>query len=175
MLNEAIVTVVRATGWSLEYVGGLPIDHFRTILDEITFQKKCETYQAAYNTATIVCTLASSEDRHYVPEDIIGEAPERRDMTGEPKLTQQAKLESITLADGKEYQLAPLTVNLMADLEDQFDKPISELFSGSVRMKVLRALFFARMKPNYLDMTEQRLGDLMTSDVLADMKEKLGV
>jgi hypothetical protein len=174
MLNEAIVTIARETGWTLEYIRSLPVDYLQVILNEITFQKTSESYQATYNAAMIVCALINSEDKHYTPEEIIGERPERRIMA-EVNIAQPPKFDSLVLADGKEYQLAPLTVNIMADLEDKFDKPIDELFSGSVRMKVLRALLFARIKNSCPDMTEEQLGDLITDDVLINMKNKLGV
>lgn len=175
MLNELIVSIARATGWSLEYIRNQPFAYMQTLLREIVYQKSLESYQAAYNTAMIVCTLINTEDKHFTPEDIIGERPERRTMVEEVKLAQPPKLNSIVLADGKEYQLAPLNANMIADIEDKFDKCFEELFSGRVRMKVLRALLFARIKKTCPDMTEEQLGDLITDNVLIHMKNKLGV
>jgi hypothetical protein len=174
MLNEAIVTIARETGWTLEYIRSLPVDYLQVILDEITFQKASEAYQLAYNSAMVVCALINSEDKQYTPEEIIGERPERRVMA-ELNIAQTPKITSITLADGKEYQLAPLTANMIADLEDRFNKSTDELFSGGVRMRAVIALYFARIKQNYPDMTEQKLGDLITDDVLINMNKKLGV
>jgi hypothetical protein len=174
MLNEAIVLIARETGWTLEYIRSQPVSYLQVVLNEITYQRSLESYQAAYNSAMVVCALINSEDRHYTPEEIIGERPERRIME-EVKLAQPPKVISITLSDGNEYQLSPLDVNMMADIEERFDKPIEQLFSPPVRIKVLRAVFFARIKNTYPDMTEEQLGRLITDDVLISMKNKLGI
>jgi hypothetical protein len=173
-LNEAIVTIARETGWNLEYIRNLPIDYLQTLFSEVSFQKSLEMYQSSYNTAMVICALINSDDRHYSPEEIIGERPERRVME-EIKLAQSPKITSIVLADGKEYNLSPLTANMIADLEDRFDKSTSELFSGSVRMRAVIALYFTRLKSNYPELTEQKLGDLITDDVLIETRKKLGV
>jgi hypothetical protein len=173
MINEAIALIARETGWSLEYIRSQPISYIQALLNEINFQKSLDVYQQAYNSAMIVCALVNDKTKHYKPEDIIGEHPERRAMTNESTLAQSPKFGSITLGDGKEYQLAPLNVNMMAGIEEKFDKSMSELFSGSVRMKVLRALLFARLQAGCPDMTEEKLGELITDDVLVAMKTKL--
>lgn len=174
-LNETIAVVARETGWALEYIRSQPVTYIQTLLNEILFQKSIETYQAAYNSAMIVCVLINDKHKHYKPEDIIGERPERRTMAEDSKLAQPPKFDTIILADSKEYQLVPLNLNMMADIEDTFDKSIDELFSGSVRMKVMRAILFARLKPACPDMTEEQLGELITDDVLINMTSKLGV
>jgi len=173
MLNETIALIARETGWTLEYIRSQPVSYIQSLIKEITFQKSSETYQAAYNSAMIVCALINSKSHHYKPEDIIGHPPERRVMEN-PKLGQPPKVDSITLADGKEYQLAPLNVNMLADIEDMFDKSIDELVSGSIRMKVMRAILFARLKPTCPDMTEEQLGELMTENVLINIANILG-
>lgn len=169
MLNEAITTIAKETGWSLEYIRSQPISYIQTLLNEINFQESIVAYRQAYNSALIVCALISDKARHYSPEEIIGEQPQRRIME-EPKLGQPPKLHNVVLADGKEYQLAPLNVNMLANIEEKFDKGIDELFSGTIRMKVLRALLFARIQPGHPDMTEDKLGELLTDDVLLNIK-----
>ena len=167
MIDAAITLIARETGWPLEYIREQPVSHIQALLDEINYQKSVETYQEAYNSALIVCALVSSKDRHYKPEDIIGERPERRDM--EDKLM-NTKTDTITLADGQEYKLAPVNLNILTEVEDRFDKSISDLFSGSVRVGVYKAFLFARIKRNYPDMTEDKLGELITDDVLINLK-----
>ena len=172
-LNETIVLIARETGWTLEYIRSQPVNYVQALVNEITFQKSTESYQAAYNSAMIVCALVNSKERHYKPEEIIGQCPERRVME-DIKLAQPPKVNTIILADGKEYQLSPLNVNMMADIEDKFDKSLDELITPPIRMKTLRALLFARIQPN-CDMTEEQLGKLLTDDVLIAMRTKLGV
>ena len=172
ILNETIALIARETGWSLEYIRSQPVSYLQVLVNEITFKESIEAYQQAYNSAMVVCALVSDKSRQYKPEEIIGERPERRDMET-IKLGQPPKIENITLADGKEYALAPLNVNMMADIEEKFDKSISELFSGTMRIKVLRALLFARIEPGCPDMTEEKLGKLITDTVLININ--LGV
>lgn len=169
MLNEVVTIIARETGWSLEYIRSQPFSYIQALLNEINFQQSSEAYRQAYNSAMIVCALISDKSRHYKPEEIIGQPPERRIME-DTKLAQPPKLQNVVLADGKEYQLAPLNVNMLAEIEEKFDKGIDELFSGTIRMKVLRALLFVRIHPGYPDMTEEKLGDLLTDDVLLNIK-----
>ena len=173
-LNEQITLIARETGWSHEYIPAHYYCHLLTICGEIIYQRESEDYQRLYGSAIIVCTLASSKTHHYRPEEIIGHRPERRVMESN-NLAKPIRLDNITLADGKEYKLAPLTANIMAALEDQFDKSIDELFGAKLRMKVFRALVFARIKPNYPDMTEEQVGDLMTDDVIINFRKTAGL
>jgi hypothetical protein len=172
-LNEGISLIARETGWTLEYIRSLPVRHFQVLVYEFTFERSVETYRDAYNAAMIVCALINSKSHHYKPEDIIGERPERRDMTD--KIGQLPRLDVITLADGKEYQLAPLNINMLVDMEDKFGKSMDELFTPPVHAKVLRAMLFARIKPSMPTMTEDQLGELITDVVLLNIGNKLGV
>lgn len=172
-LNEAISLIARETGWTLEYIRSLPVRYFQVLVYEFTFEKSLETYRDAYNAAMVVCALINSKSHHYKVEDIIGYPPERRDME-ETNLGQIPKMNTIILADGKEYTLSPLDVNMMADIEDKFNKSLEELIIPPIRMKVVRALLFARIQPN-CDMTEEQLGKLLTDDVLIATRTKLGV
>lgn len=173
-LNEQIALIARETGWSLEYIREQPFPQLNALTAEILHQRAITDYMSAYNAALIVCTLASGKSHTYRPEEIIGQPPERRVMS-ENNLAKPVDLARIELTDGKEYDLAPLTANIMADLEDKFDKSIDELFSGRVRMKVFRALVYARLHPKYPDLTEEQLGDLLTAAVLIKAKTNLGV
>jgi hypothetical protein len=173
-LNEAISLIARETGWTLEYIRSLPVGYFQVLVYEFTFEKSLEIYRDAYNAAMIVCALINSKSHHYKPEDIIGHLPERRDMEN-PKLGQLPKVDTITLADGKEYQLAPLNINMLVDMEDKLNKSMDELFTPPVHAKVLRAMLFARVKPGCPNMTEDQLGELITDVVLLNIGNKLGV
>lgn len=173
-LNEQIALIARETGWTLEYIRSQPFMQLNALTAEILNQQDIENYNRLYSAALIVCTLASGKSHTYKPVEIIGERPERRVMA-QNNLAKPAKLGKITLADGKEYELATLDANIMADLEDKFDKTIDELFSGPVRMKVFRALIYARLHPNFPDMTEEQIGALLTDQVIINMKKTMGV
>jgi hypothetical protein len=171
MISDAAITLlIRETGWTLEYIRGQPVSYLQSLLNEISYQKSLESYKETYNSAMVVCAFVNSKERHYKPEDIIGNAPERRTM--EDILTKPPKMETITLADGKEYKLSPINLNILSEVEDKFNKCIEDLFSSPIRKNVLRALLYARIKRNH-DITEEQLGELMTDDVLLNMK--LGV
>lgn len=172
-LNEAISLIARETGWTLEYIRSLPVRYFQVLVYEFTFEKSLETYRDAYNAAMVVCALINSKSHHYKVEDIIGYPPERRDMTD--KIGQPPKLDVITLSDGKEYQLAPLNINMLVDMEDKFGKAMDELFTPPIHAKVLRAMLFARVKPSMPTLTEEQLGELITDVVLLNIGNKLGV
>lgn len=174
MLNESIALLARETGWTLEYIRKLPASHFFALVDEISYQRQLEQYQQSYNSALVVCTLASSHKKHYRPVEIIGEKPQRRAGMAKSNLGVVPKIDKITLADGKEYELSVLNVNIMADLEEMFDKPFGELVKPPIRMKVFRALLFVRLRPNYSDLTEEQVGKLVTDDVLVALMKKLG-
>ena len=64
---------------------------------------------------------------------------------------------------GKTYNLR-YGINALASLEDKLDKPISdigELMGKSVRVTLLRTLFWAGLIHNNPDITEIEAGDIM--------------
>ena len=169
-LNEQIALVARETGWALEYIRELPMSQLNTLAAEILHQRNLEHYRQAYNSALIVCTLASSKSHHYSPEEIIGELPERRVMT-ENNLAKPARIDRITLADGKEYELAPVTAKIYAELEDKFGKSTDELFDGKIRFKVYKSLIYLRLHKKYPEFTEEQVGELLTTDAILQSKQ----
>lgn len=173
-LNEQIALIVRETGWTLEYIRTLSFIQFRALIAEIFHQRNVEDYWRAHNAAMIICTLTSSKSHHYRPEEIIGRPPERRVMETN-NLAKPAKLDKITLADGKEYKLVPLTIRIMSDLEEKFDKSLDEIFGPHMRMKYIWAMIYERLRPNYPELTEEQLGDLLTAEIITKTTKLLGV
>jgi len=169
ILNEQIALIARETGWSLEYIRELPLAQLNSLTAEILYQKAIENYRQAYNSALIVCTLASSKSHHYSPEEIIGEMPERSSMSNND-LAKSPKIDKIILADEKEYELTPITANIYAELEDKFGKSTDELFDGKIRFKVYRALIYLRLHKKYPELTEEQVGELLTTDALLKSK-----
>lgn len=78
------------------------------------------------------------------------------------KLARDPKPKKIKLADGKVYDLAPLTANMMADVEDRFDKSWEELTKKPMRKRPVILTAYLRLKPNYPELTEEQVGDLIT-------------
>lgn len=170
-LNEQITLIARETGWSLEYIRGLSFWHFISLVEEILHQRDLERYSRAYNSATIVCTLASSRSHRYSPEELIGRPPERRVMK-ENNLGKSATVDKLKLADGNEYSLEPLCVNMLVELEEEFGKPFDELLK-SLSMKMLRSLVFYRLRGNYPALTKEEVGRLLTVEVLSEVRKGL--
>jgi len=75
------------------------------------------------------------------------------------------------IVDGKEYPLKPLNINMMEVIEDKFDKPWDELISGA-RMGIFRYIFWICLKDNNPELTEEQLGEMVTSETLMDTYKK---
>jgi len=163
--NETITLIARETGWSLEYIRNQPISYLNALAEEISYQRAVEAYERAYNTALIICALVSDHRRRYKPVEIIGHPPQRRFGMGTAKLAKEPKTEKLRLADGKEYILAPLTANMMAEVEDRFDKPWEELAITPMRKRPLIMILWLRLRENYPELTEEQVGNLLTADM----------
>ena len=72
---------------------------------------------------------------------------------------------TITLADGEEYKLKSLNMNMMEEVEEKFDSTWSELMSQP-RMKVLKYSLWLRMKDSHPKLKLNELGELVTVDIL---------
>ena len=86
-----------------------------------------------------------------------------------------AKGTKIKLADGKEYLLSPYNMNMMADLEEEFDCDLSELgdkLKGR-RFTTLRRLLWVFLRENYPDMTLKEAGKLVELDQVAEVLNKI--
>jgi len=89
-------------------------------------------------------------------------------------LAQTPEIDKITLADGKEYELAPLNLNMMVEIEDEFGESFDAVLKGN-RAKPVRFLLYLRLKEKYPDMTVEKLGGLIDISVLASLNENLGI
>lgn len=81
-INEAIVFVIRETGWSLEYIRALPIGTFNQFLKELRYQKKVDEYRNLRGFAMALANWASSKKRgvKFRIEDFIGDEPTRKSL-----------------------------------------------------------------------------------------------
>ncbi len=170
-VNELIAFVASKTGWYLEYIRSLSIGQFNALVNEFTYQARVEQYGRLYGSALIVCVLANSKHRQYKPKDIIGEPPERERRHME-NLGATPEIKRIKLADGKEYEVGAITLNILCDLEDQYKEPFGKIFDG--RIKPLRTLIFRLLKVKYPELTEERLGELVPIDTLPEIRRGIG-
>ena len=77
----------------------------------------------------------------------------------------------IKLADGKEYNLSPYNLNMMANLEEEFDcdlDGLAEKLKGR-RYTTLRRLLWIFLRDNYPDMTLSEAGRLVELDQVAKL------
>lgn len=81
------------------------------------------------------------------------------------KLLREDKPTTLKLGDGKEYELTPLNLNMMIEIEDKFGEPLAQLFDAG-KVKVIRYLLFVMLKPKYPDMTEKKVGESVTAEIL---------
>ena len=81
-MDELIVWLCLVLHWpyeeSLKFVRQTPIKKLNAFVEELQYQKAVEDYRQASNFAVIVCTLASSKQRKYKVQDIIGHPPARK-------------------------------------------------------------------------------------------------
>lgn len=71
--NEAVVYMVRHTGWSLEYIRKMPVDLLHTFVEELKYQGQVEDYNKNHLLALILTALTKDT----TVEDILGPAPKR--------------------------------------------------------------------------------------------------
>jgi len=69
-------------------------------------------------------------------------------------LAKATQIDRIKLADGKEYELKPLNLNIWADTEDKFGEPYFQLISSG-RVKPMRYVVWLRLKDKYPELTEE--------------------
>lgn len=100
----------------------------------------------------------------------IGE--EGRD-TATKNLALESKMDKIKLSDGKEYELSPMNINILAELEDKFEQPLDELFSKG-RLSFVRYILFLRLRKSYPELdTEEKVGELVTLEMVAGLLGKI--
>lgn len=170
MTDAEIALIVRETGWSLEYIRHLPLTYLAALVEEIQYQHAVESYERAYNAALIVCTLASTRTRHYKPKDIIGEPPKRRSMA-KNQLSKEPKVHKVKLADGKEYDLPVLNLNILADLEEEFGCGLEEISNllQTKQASSLRKTLYILLHKSYPDMTQNKIGELVDMKNLTEV------
>jgi len=80
----------------------------------------------------------------------------------------------ITLSNGQEYELKPINMNILAEVEDKFDTPLTDLF-GCGKIKPFRFLLHLQLKDKYPEMTEEQLGELVDLKTFTELRKSFGV
>ena len=82
---------------------------------------------------------------------------------------------TIKLADGKEYTLAPLTLNTLANLEEAFDCDLEELQSKLAKRgaTAFRKLLWVFLRGDYPDLTLVGVGDLVELSQMSEVVTEL--
>lgn len=89
-------------------------------------------------------------------------------------LARSPELRKIRLADGKDYDLTPLNLNILCEMEEKFGKPFNEVLSGG-KITPIRYLLFIQLKDKYPFTGEEQVGNLVNLDVLKELNKALGV
>ena len=81
----------------------------------------------------------------------------------------------IKLADGNEYMMSPYNMNIMANLEEEFDCGLEKLGEKLTdRMfTTLRTILWVLLRDNYPDMTLQEAGKLVEMDQVGDVLKEI--
>jgi len=146
---------------SMDVLGQVPASDFLAMVQEVEYQRRAEQYPVLIGLAQIVCALVNSKMHKHKPQEFVGEAPKREAR----RIMATKETYKVILGDGEAYTLAILNANMMEAVEDEYDKPWSELFTNA-RVKVVKSMLLQMLKPNYPDMTMERVGTLLTTKAL---------
>lgn len=83
-------------------------------------------------------------------------------------------VKTIQLVDGNEYELAPMTVNLMIEVENKFDLSYFELIQKR-RVIHTRYILYLRLRVKYPHLTEEKIGELVTTETLMEIAKIYGM
>ncbi len=173
MKNESIAFLVRETGWTLDYIRSLPITELYALVDELSYQKAIDEYRQNCRSASIMATMINLWSKSQITvNELVGQEPERRTMVSDKLKGSEHQI--ITLADGKEYELTPMTLNVMVAVEEKFDKSYFDLVN-SRRLSHIRYIVYLRLKDKYPELTEGKVGELVTVTVLTEIAKLYGV
>ena len=139
--------------------GKMAASDFNLLVREVDQQLRVERYPIEYRIGQVMCTMVNSKERTYRPELFVGEDPKNTEVA---KVAKEKSNPEIMLADGNNYTLAVLDSNMMEDIEEAFDKPWGVLFTN-VRVKVLKAVLWHMLKPNYPELQLADVGHLLTA------------
>jgi len=87
------------------------------------------------------------------------------------ELLKEEKPRTIKLADGKEYKLGPINLNVLANLEEEFGCGLDALNKKFEKQQAssLRSLVYLLLKENHPDITREQAGKLVSLDSLPEV------
>tara|TARA_Y100000310_G_scaffold246223_1_gene251398 strand:+ start:4454 stop:4981 length:528 start_codon:yes stop_codon:yes gene_type:complete len=156
------VYLARHLGMSFLELGQLPALDLLELVREVEYQRRLEQYPIIYRLGQLMCILSNTKTTRRKPEELVGKQPEREERR---KMTKQKGAYSVILGDGESYELAILNANMMEALEDEYDKSWGELFTNA-RVKVMKSMLHQMLKPNYPEITIEKVGVLLNTKVM---------
>jgi len=87
------------------------------------------------------------------------------------ELLKKMEPKKITLADGKEYKLGPINLNVLTGLEEELGCGLDELGKkfAKPRASHLRTLLYVLLRENHPDMTQDGAGKLVSVDIMPEV------
>jgi len=161
-IREYKIFLSRHLRITLEEAGQLSPGDFLEMVREVEHQRRLEQYPIIYRLGQIMCILSNSKTTRRKPEQLVGRQPEREERR---KMTKKKGFYSVVLGDGEVYELAILNANMMEALEDEYDKSWGELFTNA-RVKVMKSMLHQMLKPNYPEITMEKVGLLLNTKVM---------
>ena len=173
--NELIVFLIRETGWPIDYIvnhifKGLPVSQFNSLIEELKYQKAIDDYKLALHFGSLLACWTSDKSHRRKASDFTGEMPKR--AKGGINLMAQPRITKLILADGNEYEFAPLDLNMLIEMEDRFNLPFAKLIEEG-KVAPIRQLLFLMAKEKHPDLTEEKLGKLVTAEIMVKAYEAI--
>lgn len=160
---EYKIYLARHLGISMQELGQVPAFDFLAMVREVDYQRRLEQYPLLRAIGQVVCALVNDKTHKHKAAEFVGEEPKRE---ARRKMATKDTYE-VVLGDGQTYTLATLNANMMEAVEDEYDKPWSELYGANARVKVIKSMLLQMLKPSYPDMTMERVGTLLTTKTMA--------
>ena len=87
------------------------------------------------------------------------------------KLLKKVEPRKVVLADGKEYKLGPVSLNVLANLEEEFGCGLNELSKkfGKQQASSFRLLLFVMLRENYPEITKEQAGKLVSMELIPEI------
>ena len=90
-------------------------------------------------------------------------------------IMEEPKGRVITLSDGKDYTLAPFTLNTLATMEEEFDCDLEQLQEklGGRTASAFRRLLWVLLHETHPELTKDQVGKLVRLDKMGEIMAEL--
>ena len=72
--TEQIAFLIRETGWTLEYIRGVPLEELYLLIEELNYQKQVDDYRQQINFAALMSAWSGGKIK---ATDLVGQPPQR--------------------------------------------------------------------------------------------------